>query len=70
MNPTPEQSRAIQALVACIEEVVDEFGPTPSGIVFASMQQYGITLSTYQSLLEAMERLGRIRVVGNIIFRP
>lgn len=61
--------RAIQALAAIIEETAREAGPlgAPSGVVYMALNGVGVSLDTYQALLAALGRAGRIQVRGDLV---
>lgn len=69
MADNGEVVRALQALAEMIEEAAREAGPmgVPSGVVFLALQSAGVSLATYQALLAALERAGRVRVSGDLV---
>lgn len=67
---TSEQQAALRLAVECVLEAAQVAGPlgAPSGVVYAAMSAHGMRLATYQSLLDAMQRAGKIEVVNHCIF--
>lgn len=67
-----QQRDAINLAVSCIVDAVKVAGPfgAPSGVVYAALMAHGMTLATYQSLLDALERTGQIVVKNNLITFP
>jgi hypothetical protein len=68
--PTNEQAiKAITALANIIEATAREAGPmgAPSGMVYMAVNGAGINLDTYQFVLDAMVKAGRITVGGDCI---
>jgi hypothetical protein len=63
------QKEALTVAVQHIFAAAQEAGPAgaKSDEVFAELAQYGMKLDTYNSLIAAMERAGRIRVEDDCI---
>jgi hypothetical protein len=61
--------RAVQALAEIIEETAREAGPmgAPSGVVYMALNGAGVSLETYQAVLGALQRAGRVTVSGDLI---
>lgn len=57
---TPEQITAAQRIGLAVLETIKDAGElgAPSGILFATMQTQGCTLSQYQSFMTPIERRG------------
>ena len=62
-----QQAAALRLAVSCIEDAARDGGElgAPSGIVYAALSTQGMRLESYQSILAAMERMGRIYVDGS-----
>ena len=61
--------QAVRQIATIIEETAREAGPlgAPSGLVYAALMGVGITLDTYQAILDAMVQAGRVRLQGDLI---
>jgi hypothetical protein len=67
-----DKERAIKVIrmtVAAILDAAEHAGPTgaPSGIVYAVMLQFGMTLDMYQQIIAALTDTGRITVHNDCI---
>lgn len=56
-------------LADAIEETAREMGDfgAPSGIIYAGLMSLGLTLDTYQGILQAMVAAGRITIDADCI---
>lgn len=72
MSLTQEQKQALQLAVDCILEAADEssLNGAPSGVIYAALNQYGMTLDTYYQILGALERKGKIVVENDLVYLP
>jgi hypothetical protein len=68
---TPEQHKALQLAVSIILECADEAGPmgAPSGVVYAALNAHGMTLLTYNSIIQSLVALKHIEVRNHCIHR-
>ena len=66
-----QQIAAIRLASDCILEAANQAGPmgAPSGVVYAALMVHGMKLATYESLLGALERMGKI-IVEHDCIRP
>lgn len=67
-----EQVAALRLAIDCILEAATVAGSlgAPSGVIYAAMMEHGMKLSTYESLLDALQRAGKIEVVNHCVFLP
>ena len=70
MIPTPEQVKALRAVLDAILEAVAEAGPTgaPGGVIYAALMAQGCSLSQYQSLMDGLVSVRRLRRQGDLYF--
>lgn len=70
--PTEKALQLIRALADMIIEVAETSGPmgAPSGVVYAAMNGYGVSLDVYQTILRTLQSAGRIEVKGDLITVP
>jgi hypothetical protein len=67
-----QQLAALRLAIDCILEAAEMGGSlgAPSGVVYAAMSAHGMSLSSYQSLLDALQRAGKIEVSDHCIYLP
>lgn len=67
-----EQTRneAIRRIADAIVESVKEAGElgAPSGIVYAALNAYGMSLDTYHSFIGVLVKLGKLRQEGDLLY--
>jgi len=70
MTPTPEHVKALRAVLEAILEAVAEAGPTgaPGGVIYAALMAQGCSLAQYQSLMDGLVSVRRLRREGDLYF--
>ena len=70
MTPAPEHVKALRAVLDAILEAVAEAGPTgaPGGVIYAALMAQGCSLSQYQSLMDGLVSVRRLRRQGDLYF--
>ena len=65
-----QQIQAVKLAARMILETVQEMGGdgAPSGIVYAALNAHGMSLMTYQSIIDSMKRQGLIREEYNVLY--
>lgn len=71
-TPTRGQLNAIKIAVEVILDIAKDAGPmgAPSGVIYAAMMGHGMTLNSYQQILGAMQRTGKIVVEYDCVKLP
>ena len=66
---TEQTLKALRLAMDCITDAAKIAGPSgaPSGVVYAALNEHGMTLNVYQQILGAMTRAGKITVEFNCI---
>jgi predicted transcriptional regulator len=64
---TPEQKTRVQALILAIADTIKELSPIPSGHLYAALLGTQMSLDTYQQIISALEKAGKIKVSNNLI---
>ena len=61
--------QAVRAIANIIEETACEAGSlgAPSGIVYAALMGVGVSLDTYQAILDGLAKAGRVSLHGDLI---
>ena len=69
MTNTEQAVQAVRAIANIIEETAREAGPfgAPSGVVYAALMSAGITLDTYEAILDGLAKAGRVSLHGDLI---
>jgi len=64
-----QQQAAIILAVDCILDAAKAAEPlgAPSGVIYAALMAHGMRLATYESLVNALVRAGRITVENHLI---
>jgi len=64
-----EQQSALSLAVSLILDAAKEAGPlgAPSGVVYAALSAHGMTLLSYQSIINALTRANKITVENHCI---
>lgn len=70
MNTTQQTVNALRAVVSATIDSIREAGPTgaPAGVIYAALMAYGCNLNQFESLISALERAGKIRRSGDLLF--
>ncbi len=68
----PEQIAALRLAIDCIMEAATMGGSlgAPSGVIYAALMAHGMKLSSYESILAALQRAGKIEVINHCIYLP
>lgn len=69
-KPTTEQERAIRMLLDGVLESVAAAGPlgAPGGVLYAALMVHGLSLGTFESIMGALVRIGKLRKSGELYF--
>lgn len=64
------QNEAIRRIADAIVESVREAGElgAPSGIVYAALMSYGMSLDTYHQFIGVLVKLGKLRQEGDLLY--
>lgn len=67
MPMTQEQISAVRLVAAGVLDACKIAGPlgAPGGVMFAAMQSQGCTLRQFQSIMDTLERAGKVRKDGD-----
>jgi len=70
MTPTPDQVTALRAVLDAILEAVAAAGPcgAPGGVIYAALMGQGCSLSQYQTLMDGLVSVRRLRREGDLYF--
>jgi hypothetical protein len=73
MHDAKTAEKAMKMMVALskvVEETVIEAGPdgAPSGPVYAALMTVGVTLPVYESIVDALIGLGKIRRSNHVLY--
>ena len=66
----PEILRKLQQVVSAVLESIRAAGPSgaPAGVIYAALMAHGCNLSQFESLMAGLERAGKIRREGDLLF--
>lgn len=67
MALTSQQAAALKVLVDAVVGTVKEAGPlgAPGGVIYAALMAHGCLLEQFESLMEALVRLGKVTKRGD-----
>jgi len=70
MATAKETVQALAAIIEAIYETIKESGDlgAPSGIIYAAVMGVGINLETYNAIIDAMVKSGKVRKSGDLLF--
>lgn len=62
--------QALNLAVSVIIDTIKDAGPlgAPSGPMYAALSAHGMTLNTYNSIIDALTRVGKIRQENHVLY--
>jgi hypothetical protein len=69
-NITSQQAQALRVIVDATVDEVKVAGDrgAPGGVLYAALMAHGCSLSQFESLMDALVRLGKVRRQGHLYF--
>ena len=66
----PEILKQLKEVMFATLDAIKAAGPTgaPAGVLYAGLMSYGCNITQFESLMSALERTGKIRREGDLIF--
>ena len=66
----PEILKQLKEIMLATLDAIKAAGPNgaPAGILYAGLMSYGCNLTQFESLMSALERTGKIRREGDLVF--
>lgn len=67
---TTQQARAAMELMRAVAETIREMGPegAPSGVVYSALMGFGVSLSTYTTIVSKLVEWGFVKQVNNVLY--
>lgn len=66
----PEILKQLKEIMFSTLDAIKAAGPTgaPAGVLYAGLMSYGCNITQFESLMSALERTGKIRREGDLVF--